>query len=139
MKFINTMQKFMIGRYGSDDLYKFQFKLLIVFLVINLFVNNVVLDVLELLNIVIIIYRYLSKNIYNRVKENELYLNIRSWFIRPFRNIKRSFLDKEHLYKRCSCGTTIKVNVPKKRGIKHAKCPSCGKRNRIIAFRCKKV
>lgn len=137
MDFIYKIQKFMKGRYGTDDLYKFQFVILIVFLIGNIFINNFIYDVIGLINIWLMLYRVLSKNIYRRCRENEMFLNIKHGLLRPFRNIKRNIKDRKHLYRKCSCGTTLKVKVPKNRGIKHAKCPSCGKRVRIFTLRKK--
>ena len=83
-------------------------------------------------------YRFMSKNLYRRVKENQIYNNIRYEMISPFKNIIRRIKDRKHLYKKCSCGTTIKTPLPKKCGIKHTTCPNCGKRNSILALRKKK-
>ena len=80
----------------------------------------------------------MSKNLYKRVKENQIFNDIRYGILSPFKNIIRRVKDRKHLYKKCSCGTTIKTPLPKKRGIKHTTCPNCGKRNRIIALRKKK-
>ena len=43
MKFVQKIGKFMYGRYGIDDLYKFLFKVYIVLLILNLFVNSDIL------------------------------------------------------------------------------------------------
>ena len=135
MNFIYKIKAFMKDRYGTDDLYKFQFGILIALLVGNLFINNFIYDLVSIINIVIIVYRVLSKDIYRRCRENERFLSIKHSFFNFFRNIKRNVSDKKNLYRKCSCGTTLKVKVPKKRGIKHAKCPSCGKRVRIFTLR----
>ena len=39
MKFINKLQKFMYGRYGIDELYKFLFYFYILLLILNLFIK----------------------------------------------------------------------------------------------------
>ncbi len=140
MKFINKLQKFMYGRYGTDDLYKFLLVLYIILFIISLFIRSSILDIIELLIVVIIFYRFFSKNIYQRNKENEKYLKIKARATRPFRNIKRNYKDKEHIYKSCpNCKTTLKLPLPLKRGIKRAKCPSCGKKVTILAFKHQKI
>ena len=130
--------KLVEGKNGKDDLCVFQFKFLICLFVLDLFVDSYIVGLSQLITIITLIYRFFSKNIYRRVKENEKFLDIKYSLSSPFKNIKRRIVDREHLYKKCRCGTTIKVKLPKKRGIKHTKCPSCSRRVRILALRKKK-
>ena len=134
----NLYNKALNGRNGIDDLIKFQFIILIILTVLDIFVDSYTVGLLQLITMITIGYRFMSKNLYKRVKENQIYNNIRYGIISPFKNIIRRIKDRKHLYKKCSCGTTIKTPLPKKRGIKHTTCPNCGKRNRIIALRKKK-
>ena len=134
----NLYNKALNGRNGIDDLVKFQFIILIILTVLDIFVDSYTVGLLQLVTMITIGYRFMSKNLYRRVKENQIYNNIRYGIISPFKNIIRRIKDRKHLYKKCSCGTTIKTPLPKKRGIKHTTCPNCGKRNRIIALRKKK-
>ena len=137
---MNKIQKFMHGRYGTDELYKFLFILYIVLVILNLFLNNTIILILELLLIFIIFYRFLSKNIYARSNENQMYLKIRNSLSYPFKNINRNRKDKQHIYKKChKCKTTLKLPLPSERGIKHAKCPKCGKRVTFFTFRKEKI
>ncbi|MBQ3511188.1 MAG: hypothetical protein IJA30_02690 [Bacilli bacterium] len=134
----NLYNKALNGRNGIDDLVKFQFIILIVLTILDIFLDSYIVGLLQLITMITIGYRFMSKNLYKRVKENQIYNNIRYGIISPFKNIIRRIKDRKHLYKKCSCGTTIKTPLPKKRGIKHTTCPNCGKRNRIIALRKKK-
>lgn len=139
MKFIEKFQKFMYGRYARpDDLYKFLFWLYFILLIIDLFVNSKILLVLELLVIFIMFYRIFSKNIYKRNDENQKYLRLKRKLLKPFANIKRNIKDKDHVYKKCpKCKTVLKLPVPTKRGIQHAKCPNC--KRRVTLFTLKKL
>ena len=140
MNFIYKLQRFMYGRYGVDDLYHFMIKLYLVLFLINIFINNKVLSSLELLIFIIIFYRFLSKNISSRRKENDLYLKIKNIVLKPFTNIRRNIKDKNHIYKKCyKCNTTLKLPLPNKRGIKHAKCPECGKKVTLFALKKQRV
>ena len=136
--FKSLYNRAIMGRNGIDDLIKFQFYFLIILTVLDIFVDSYIVGLLQLITMITIGYRFMSKNLYKRVKENQIYNNIRYGIISPFKNIIRRIKDWKHLYKKCSCGTTIKTPLPKKRGIKHTTCPNCGKRNRIIALRKKK-
>lgn len=140
MKYINKLQSFMYGRYGIDDLYKFLFKLYIALIILSLFVKSKILIILEFVVIIIMFYRVFSKNIYARSSENQKFLMIRNKLVKPFINIKRNINDKEHIYKKCNkCKTTLKLPLPSKRGLKHAKCPHCGKRVIVFTLKCQRV
>lgn len=136
MKFIDKFRKFMYGRYGSDELYKFLLYVYIFLCIINLFVKSQIIFLLELFVLILMFYRIFSKNINTRKKENKLYLKLKSKVIKPFTNIKRNLEDKEHIYKKCyKCKTTLKLPLPKKIGVKHTKCPKCKKRLTFLTFR----
>ena len=140
MKYIYKIQKFMYGRYGPDELYKFLFKLYICLFLIGLFIRNYLFTIIELLILIIIFFRFFSKNIYARNRENQKFLNVKKTLSRPFINIKRNIQDKDHIYKKChQCKRTLKLPLPFQRGIKITKCPHCGKRMRILAFKYQKV
>ena len=130
----------MYGRYGIDDLYHFLFRSYIVLIILNLFINSKIMTILEFLLIIFTFYRVLSKNCYQRRKENKKYLKIKESILMPFKNIKRNIQDKDNVYKKCSkCKTILKLPVPMKRGVKHAKCPNCKKRLTIITFKKQKI
>ena len=137
MKFKDKFQKFMYGRYGPDDLYSFLLKLHLFLLILNLLLKNGIITILELVVIFIMFYRFFSRKIYVRSNENQRFLKLKKQFLAPFLNIKRNIKDKEHIYKKCrKCKTTLKLPLPAKRGIKHAKCPHC--KNRVTLFTLKK-
>ena len=113
MNFINKIQKFMSGRYGLDDLSNSFFILYFIILIVNIFFNNIWLLLIELILIFIILFRHLSKNIYQRSKENRQYLKFKKKILKPFTNLKRNIKDKEHIYKKChKCHSTLKLPIP---------------------------
>lgn len=129
----------MQGRYGIDKLYIFMFYLYFIILIINLFLNSIILNCLEIVLIIIMFYRLFSKNIYKRKKEENKYIEIKNKILGFFKKtmIKK---DKNHIYKRCNnCHTLIRLPLPEKIGIKHVICPKCKKKNRVIALRKLKV
>ena len=139
MKWLYKIQRFMIGRYGIDELYKFLFNVYLILFFPNIFLRNSIITKIEFIILFIAIYRVLSKNIKQRRKENKMFLKVKKNIIKPFLNIKRNLQDKEHIYKKCSCGTTLKLPLPKKYGIKHAKCPDCKKRVAFLALKKEKI
>jgi len=140
MKRMNKFQKFMYGRYGIDELYKFLLKLYVVIFVINIFLKSSILSCLELFIFFYMFFRFFSKNIYKRSDENVAFLKLKKQFLKPFKNIKRNIKDKNHVYKKChKCKKTLKLPLPGKRGVKHAKCPHCGKRLTVFVWKYQKV
>lgn len=134
------LQKFMYGRYGIDELYSFLFKTYFFLIIIDLFINNKILLFLEILIVIIMFYRVLSKNCYQRRKENKVFLELKKELFKPFKNIKRNIKDKDYIYKRCSkCNKTLKLPVPFERGIKHTKCPNCNKKITFITLKKQKI
>lgn len=138
MKYIEKFQKFMKGRYGPDELYNFLFKLYIALVILNLFINSIVIFVLEILLIIIIFYRFFSKKIYIRSNENQKYLKIKKKIFSILKNSKTK--DKEHIYKKCyKCKTILKLPLPSKIGFKKAKCPKCGNRVKFFTLKKEKI
>ena len=141
MKLIYKLQKFMIGRYGPDELYSFLLKLYILLFIINIFVNSKILNTIELLTVLILFYRFLSKNITRRRKENKIYLKTKEKVLKPFKNLQRNYQERDtYVYKKCfKCKTTLRLPLPSKRGIQHAKCPKCKKKISFLCLRKEKI
>lgn len=140
MKFINKIQRFMYGRYGSDELYMFLFKIYLVLFFINLFCKLDILTYIELFLIIFMLYRFFSKNLYKRRRENTIFLNIKKKILKPFDVLKKNICDKNHVYKKChKCKTILKLPLPIKRGIKTAKCPNCGNKVKLLVLKKEKI
>ena len=132
MNFIYKFRNFMNGRYGTDELSSFIFKLYILLLVINIFVRSNIIFYIELFLLLIILLRYFSKNIYRRGRENRVFLNIKNKILFPYK--------ENNIYKRChKCKIKLKLPLPSKIGIKKVKCPECGHRNKFIILRREKI
>ena len=121
----NKIRNFMYGRYGIDDLYKLLLIICFILLVINMFLNNNIIRIIELLLIFIILYRSLSKNISIRKKENDKYLNIKNRIIKSFNYNKKKYEERNtHMYKKCP-NCKQKIRLPLKKGKHTVKCPNC--------------
>lgn len=140
MKLVDKIRKFMYGRYGTDELYNFLFKLYMVVLVIDLFIKFDVLIYLELFLVIVVLYRFLSKDISRRREENQKFLRLKNNITKPFSVWWKQVRDKNNIYKKCSkCGTVLRLPVPDRYGIKHVKCPKCKKRFSILCLKKEKI
>lgn len=139
MKFGDRYIKFMKDRYGIDELYKFLLLICFVLLVINTFVSNNIIRLFEVLLIVIIFCRYMSKNIKLRKKENDKYLEIKDKIIKLFDYNKKKYKDRNtHMYKKCpKCKQ--KIRLPLKKGKHTVKCPNCGNRFDVACHKDEKI
>lgn len=146
--FFNRMsqrfRRFMVGRYGSDNLSRFMLGTAFACMIINLFFRgkSLFLSILIWALIILVYLRMFSKNIRARYNENTRYLmfkdRIRSFFQnRKNQGPKGSFRksgpgnsqgsDSSHKIFRCpACGQ--RVRVPRGRGAIEISCPRCGNR-----------
>jgi predicted RNA-binding Zn-ribbon protein involved in translation (DUF1610 family) len=139
MKFGDRYIKFMKDRYGIDELYKFLLLICFVLIVINTFISNNIIRLFEVLLIVIIFYRYMSKNIKLRKKENDKYLEIKDKIIKLFDYNKKKYKDRNtHMYKKCpKCKQ--KIRLPLKKGKHTVKCPNCGNKFDVACHKDEKI
>ncbi len=137
MNNFNNMFRFATKRNGIDELEKLLIIIYLILFITSIFIKNLYLDLACVLLVVIIVFRFLSKNITSRDKENNRYLKIKNTLL--LKNRKNNKND-DNIYKKCSkCHTILRLPLPSKRGIKHVKCPKCGKRLTVVALRKLKV
>ena len=124
-KIKDAIIKFFYGRNGVDSLNKFIFILYLASTLAYIITNHISALILESIFLFILIYRTLSKKLYKRQRENEIYLNILKLIKRPFLRIAHRIRDrKTHVYKKCpSCKKVLKLK--KVKGHHTVKCPIC--------------
>ena len=132
----------MYGRYGTDQLYKFNLVLALVLILAEIVVSYALPDTLLFsyialaLSILIfvlygrMIFRSMSRNIYKRRKENERYLKISGAVKRFFtfntsrKTKSRNRDDLYYIFRDCTkCGATLRL--PRKKGKHKVRCPKC--------------
>lgn len=140
-KFRNAILRFMYGRYGADNLYN----ALTVTVLILLFsaavlgflgsieeVLSVIAIVLYLISfglIVFSMFRFFSRNIAARRKENEWWLRMKAKFRRKPKN-RLPADTADHIFRACPhCKSTLRL--PRQPGCHEVKCPRCGERFKI--------
>ena len=121
----NALQRFMYGRYGSDQLNRF---LTIAYLVLFGLYFVTGFDLFYLLCsvlIFVVLFRMLSRNLAKRRAENQKFLRKADPAIRWFRLQRTIRRDKEHRYFKCpNCGQQLRV--PRGKGKITVTCRGCG-------------
>ena len=116
------LYRFMYGRYGTDAL---NICLLILYVLLSLLSRkNSIVSFIGFGLFVFAFYRSMSRNIYKRRHENEMFLNLVKPIKPYFNATKRNFTDKQRKYFVCpSCKQVIRV--PRHRGRIEICCPTC--------------
>lgn len=122
---MNWFKRFMVGRYGVDQLSNAMLVVSFIILIINIFAKIPLLNTLVLVIIIISYFRMFSKNINKRYIENAKFLNwwnpIRSKFGKTKKKVEQS---KEYKFFKCpNCKQDIRV--PKGKGRVIITCPTC--------------
>ncbi len=123
----NWLNRFMMGRYGNDQLNRFLFGLTMVFVVLQFLTRNRVTYYLALLCLILGYLRMLSRNHQARYAENMKYLSIRDSLLGVFRRKPgRSAADRKnfHIYRCPRCKQ--KIRIPRGKGKVRISCPKCG-------------
>ncbi len=100
----NKLRTFMIGRYGIDELYKVLLVIYTILILINIFIRSKIIAVIEVLLIIIMIYRVLTKKYISKKKrKNDMYLKIKNKILSTYNyNKKKKYKDRNtYMYKKC--------------------------------------
>ncbi len=118
------IQRFMMGRYGNDNLNQCLILGALVVMLLELFLHSTVLMILGYLIWGCSIYRMFSRKIDQRYQENMLYLNKTKGLRHRFSCFAKGLQDRRNRYFTCPFCAQI-VRVPKGRGKIEITCPSC--------------
>mgnify|MGYP000003638190 len=85
------------------------------------------------------IYRVLSKNIYQRRKENDMYLKIKNKILSTYNYNKKKYKDRNtYMYKKCP-NCRQKIRLPLKKGKHTVKCPKCSNKFEVKCHKNEKI
>ena len=129
--FRERVWRFMQGRNGIDALYNFLIIVCLFLIIIAMFLQGIPKLIANTLYIALIswaLFRYLSKNLYKRRKENADFLRFAKSFTGFFcLQCDRIRDRKTHVYRRCkNCKNVLRL--PKKPGKHNVCCPCCSHR-----------
>ena len=126
----DKFNKFMQGRYGSDQFARFTMGLALVLVILTLFVSRYssmgfLLDFLGMLCIVYTYYRIFSRDIQKRYEENRKYLEMTAKLRNRFNKEKNLMRQRKthHIYSCPGCGQ--KIRIPRGKGKIEIECPKC--------------
>lgn len=121
----NALQRFMYGRYGTDQLHIFLIVAYLVLLVLSMLPGLGLLEIVSLALLVWSLFRMLSRNYTARRAENAKFLKLAGPVIRWYRLRRTIRQDKEHRYFKCpNCGQQLRV--PRGKGTIRVTCRGCG-------------
>ena len=126
--FKQKMIRFMLGRYGMDEMYFGLFGVWFILTMVNGFVKSVILSTLSAAALIWALWRFLSRNHAKRRAENEKFLKL--W--RPVKNWltfqRDRFRDRKTArYRKCKHCKAI-IRLPNQKGKHTVRCPKCGER-----------
>lgn len=135
-KFFNNLavkfQRFMYGRYGTDQLYKvllwIYLGIIFIAIILGRTIDGRIYTILSLASFAIVIfafYRVFSKQIEKRRAENAKWLVFESKIKKQFRLINNKWkFRKTHIFKKCpKCKTVLRLK--RKKGTHNVTCPHC--------------
>jgi DNA-directed RNA polymerase subunit RPC12/RpoP len=117
-KIKENIRKFFYGRYGMDELGKVLIWVSIIAYVSGRLLGNALLLLLSLVGAIVFLYRFLSRQIYDRSEENCKFTRyVKSW------KLKYEYRKTARIYMCPRCGKMIRV--PKGKGKIQITCPNC--------------
>ncbi|MDD2569344.1 MAG: hypothetical protein PHQ49_06830 [Clostridia bacterium] len=122
---MNRFKRFMMGRYGSDELGVALLILTFLLMILIKIIDIPYLGLLVYIPLGFCLYRILSKKVYKRRQENFIFLGWLNPFKNHLRNLKIRVQDrKTHKYFKCpKCGQMVRL--PKGKGKICITCPKC--------------
>ncbi|MBD5395518.1 MAG: hypothetical protein HDR71_14910 [Lachnospiraceae bacterium] len=118
------LYRFMMGRYGNDQLNRFLMILVLVFFVCSVFGSGF-FYLLGLACLIYVYFRMMSKNTYKRSLENNRYLQYEFKVKQFLGTWKRDMQQRKthHIYRCPSCRQ--KIRIPRGKGRIEIRCPKC--------------
>lgn len=123
---MNFFRQFMIGRNGLDQLNVAFMVVFILLNIVSLFVSSIILFIVYIILFAYFVFRFLSKNLSARQRENNTFLKVCTPVYRTatkyFDRIKNI---KKYKYFKCqNCKHTLRV--PRGKNKVRITCPHCG-------------
>ena len=125
----DKFNKFMQGRYGTDQFAQFTIGASLLFIILSMLFRKYavgqIFDLVGIFGIVYTYYRILSRNVQKRYEENQKYLAA-TQKLRMRLNREKSMMTQRkthHIYTCPGCGQ--KIRIPRGKGKIEIECPKC--------------
>ena len=138
MKFREKLARFLYGRYGADSLYNALFVAELILLFIGtifnilgrveraMFAVSIILYATAIVMLVFAMFRFFSRNIAKRQRENQAWLNFKAKFRRK-KKLRLPPDTADHIFRACPrCKSTLRL--PRQKGKHEVRCPRCGEK-----------
>ena len=123
----DRFRRFMVGRYGTDELNRFLLTAVLVMILGNVFARNRLVFWLEAICLILCYFRMFSRNTGRRFQENQVYLRWRFYVGEWFRNLQFR-IQEGRRYKIFKCpGCGQKIRIPRGHGKIQIRCRKCGR------------
>lgn len=130
MNFRYRLMQFMSGRYGVDKLMYFTLVSAAILSFLNLFIRSGIIQILVYAIVFYSAFRFFSRNIYARKKENDWFLNKMNFLKKRKELYEQKRADQFHVYKKCPACKAI-LRLPHRIGEHTTVCPRCGKEFKV--------
>lgn len=127
MFFFEKMMRFLVGRYGKDELFFVLTGSAALLAFCNLFLRNLYVQLGVYALIFLALFRFFSKNIEQRRKENAAFRRCFAVFRQGKELRRKQKNDPFHVYKRCPFCKAI-LRLPRRSGKHETVCPKCSGR-----------
>lgn len=118
--------RFMYGRYGSDQLSKLLLGVCFACLILNIFTGSRLLYLIAVVMLVFAYIRIFSKDHTRRYAENMKYLQIRDRILKKL-GLTEKQIQQRKMYHIYHCpGCSQKIRIPRGKGRIEITCPKCG-------------
>lgn len=123
-------RRFMIGRYGLDQLGSFLNTVVLVLIILSIFFRrgllSILLNTLVIVLLILLYARVFSKNFNRRYKENEAFMRLRFRVSESWKKWKFKW-EESRKYRIFRCpNCRQKVRIPRGHGKVSIHCPKCG-------------
>ncbi len=131
-RIITAHNRFMYGRYGTDELSKLFIGISIILFILSRFRSMWGLYYVAIIFFLITVFRFYSKRIDKRTRERNLYLKKKDKLRHMTRIRKRMWHErKTHKYKKCE-RCDMYLRVPRGAGNIVATCPHCKEKYKLV-------
>lgn len=127
----HRFMQFMYGRNSIDQLGYATMALYFVVFAVNSFINTIYLTIFGFMIIILMFYRYFSRDIVRRRSENERFMRLFNKAKSFFKQTTRRMEDiKTHRFRTCP-GCKVTLRLPVKWGKHTVVCPRCKQRVQV--------